>query len=360
MIALLFSIAIVFVSLQVGPVYSGTVNWARSLNDEAWTHHNYASTLALLKQLNKEYPKITHLYSIGKSVQGRDLMVLALSNTPDKHSPGKPEFKYIANMHGNEIVGKELLLKMAKFLCENYNKDSNITRIMNTTRIHFMPSMNPDGYELAFKGDNRKNWIIGRSNANNVDLNRNFPDQFTKTPTGAPQAETKAVMKWIHKIPFVLSANLHGGSLVANYPYDDSPTGRSEYSASPDDDVFQDLSKAYSENHPTMHLKNPPWDCPEVPPDHFDDGITNGAKWYSVSGGMQDYNYVHSNCFEITVELGCKKFPSEKELPKYWADNKNAMLEFLDKVWKNRINEISMVILKLFSIFSISAFSIFY
>ncbi|EDO41722.1 predicted protein, partial [Nematostella vectensis] len=295
-------------------------------------HHNYDETLSFLKELHGQFPNITRLYSIGKSVEGRDLWVIALSSTPNKHEPGKPEFKYIANMHGNEVVGKEVLLTFAKYLCDNYKKDDEVTKALDTTRVHLLPSMNPDGYELAFKGDNRKNWIIGRSNSKNVDLNRNFPDQFFKSSTGEPQPETKAVMKWIKEVPFVLSANLHGGSLVANYPFDDSPSGKSEYSKSPDDDVFQSLAKAYSENHPTMHLDNPPWECPEVPPDHFNDGITNGAKWYSVSGGMQDYNYVHSNCFEITVEQGCKKFPAAEELPRYWKENKKSLLSFLDMV----------------------------
>ncbi|KAJ7370252.1 Carboxypeptidase N catalytic chain [Desmophyllum pertusum] len=137
-------------------------------------------------------------------------------------------------------------------------------------------------------------------------------------------------MKWIEEIPFVLSANLHGGSLVANYPFDDSPTGHSEYSKSPDDDVFKELAKSYSMVHPTMHLKNPTLALPEVPPDHFQDGVTNGAAWYSVSGGMQDYNYMNSNCFEITVEQGCKKFPEASELPKDWEENKRALIAFMD------------------------------
>lgn len=53
-------------------------------------------------------------------------------------------------------------------------------------------------------------------------------------------------MKWILSEPFVLSANLHNGALVANYPYDDTPNEVQEANLSPDDAVFQYLAKTYS------------------------------------------------------------------------------------------------------------------
>lgn len=71
--------------------------------EEDIVHHNYDSMTAYLKALNLNYPNITHLYSIGKSVQGRDLWVMVVSDNPKTHEPGEPEFKYVGNMHGNEV-----------------------------------------------------------------------------------------------------------------------------------------------------------------------------------------------------------------------------------------------------------------
>lgn len=54
-------------------------------------------------------------------------------------------------MHGNEVVGRELVLKLADYLCDQYKaKDPEVRRLVNTTRIHLMYSMNPDGYERAY------------------------------------------------------------------------------------------------------------------------------------------------------------------------------------------------------------------
>lgn len=55
-------------------------------------------------------------------------------------------------------------------------------------------------------------------------MNRNFPDFFDAN-NQERQVETRAVMSWLRKFQFVLSANLHDGAKVANYPYDNYKGG---------------------------------------------------------------------------------------------------------------------------------------
>lgn len=51
-----------------------------------------------------------------------------------------------------------------------------------------------------------------------------------------------------------------------------------------------------------------------------------------VVGGMQDWNYLNTNCFEVTIELGCVKYPKAEELPKYWEQNRRSLLQFIKQV----------------------------
>lgn len=88
-------------------------------------------------------------------------------------------------------------------------------------------------------------------------------------------------------------------------------------SISPDDDVFRHLSLTYSQNHGSMYRGEA---CSASQPG-FKNGITNGAEWYPLTGGMQDFNYVWNGCMEITIELSCCKYPSAKNLHHYWKEN---------------------------------------
>ncbi|CAG9560514.1 unnamed protein product [Danaus chrysippus] len=323
-----------------------------------WKHHNNEELSAILEEVHENCPNITRVYALTEpSVRNVPLYVIEFSDTPGFHQPYKPEVKYVGNIHGNEVLGRELLLGLAYYLCEEYNKhDRRIRNLIHNTRIHLLPSMNPDGWQLS-TDTGGQDFLLGRNNNHSVDLNRNFPDldaitfEFERqgishnnhllkdlTRLAAPlEPETRAVMRWIMSVPFVLSAAMHGGDLVANYPYDESRSGApvSEYSASPDDDTFRELAMTYAEAHADMASANRPG-C------RFGDesnaynfgkqgGVTNGAAWYSLRGGMQDFNYLATNAFEVTLELGCQKYPYEKDLEKEWLRNKDALLAY---IWK--------------------------
>ncbi|KAF3697936.1 Carboxypeptidase Z [Channa argus] len=333
-------------------------------NTMHFTYHSNAEMITILKKTEEQCSDIARTYSIGRSMEGRELLVIEFSNNPGQHELLEPEVKYVGNMHGNEVLGRQLLIYLAQYLCSEYQLgDERIQTLVNTTRIHILPSMNPDGYEVAALGvqDNNygeeeegqryETWNIGRTNAQNIDLNRNFPDltsivynrrrqkgfrtDHIPIPDyywfGKVAPETYAVMKWIRSIPFVLSANFHGGDLVVSYPYDLSkhPLERNLLSPTPDDQVFKLLARTYANAHETMSNENARCGSSRT---LSQKGIINGAQWSSFSGGMQDFNYLHTNCFEITVELGCDKFPPEEDLLTTWHENQEALIKFMEGV----------------------------
>ena len=272
-------------------------------------YHDYNELTEFLVNISNTYPSITNLISIGQSVQGRELWVLEISDNPGVNEV-EPEFRYIANMHGDETVGREMSVYLIDWLCSNYGVSERATNLVNNTSIHIMPSMNPDGFELG-----------QRNNANDVDLNRDFPDQFQdpNNNVNGRQPETRSVMQWSEQHNFILSANMHTGALVVNYPFDGPNSG--SYSACPDDDIFVDLALTYSENHQDMYTESP-----------FSQGITNGAQWYALFGGLQDWSYVWTKAFDVTLEQNEVKWPNQNLLPGLWDENREAMISYIERV----------------------------
>lgn len=107
-----------------------------------------------------------------------------------------------------------------------------------------------------------------------------------------------------------------------------------EPSLSPDDDVFQHLALAYSKAHPVMHLGKA---CPNSASRTFENGITNGAAWYPLIGGMQDYNYAMHGCMEVTLEVSCCKYPKAENLKNIWLENRDVSFK-IEYVLSNLIS----------------------
>uniref|UniRef100_A0A7N8X6E2 Carboxypeptidase X (M14 family), member 1a n=1 Tax=Mastacembelus armatus TaxID=205130 RepID=A0A7N8X6E2_9TELE len=316
-------------------------------------------TPQLMKSVAEKCPDITRIYTIGKSYMGLKLYVMEISDNPGKHELGEPEFRYVAGMHGNEALGRELLLNLMQYLCSEYKKgNQRIVRLITETRIHLLPSMNPDGYEVAYeKGSELAGWAEGRYTFEGIDLNHNFPDlnnimwdaqeiaadaskvsnhyipipeYYTKeNATVAP--ETRAVINWMQDIPFVLSANLHGGELVVTYPFDCTRDwAPQENTPTADDAFFRWLASVYASTH--LVMANPDRRICHYEDFQLHNNIINGGAWHTVPGSMNDFSYLHTNCFEVTVELSCDKFPHVSELPIEWENNKESLLVYMEQV----------------------------
>ncbi|XP_016150159.1 adipocyte enhancer-binding protein 1-like [Sinocyclocheilus grahami] len=163
----------------------------------------------------------------------------------------------------------------------------------------------------------------------------------------------------MERTPFVLGANLQGGEKMVTYPFDmqrppratDGRAGQlvHEYQhmneetwariqrqnegalrETADENLFRWLAMTYAHSHLTM-TENHRGSC------HTDDvtggqGIINRASWKPVVGSMNDFSYLHTNCFEISIFLGCDKFPHESELASEWENNREALLAFIEQV----------------------------
>ncbi|MFH0944763.1 MAG: M14 family zinc carboxypeptidase [Planctomycetota bacterium] len=273
-------------------------------------YHTHAELGTELQTIASTYPSIATLYNIGNSTQGRALWMMKISDNVNVEED-EPEFRYISSMHGDEVIGMELCLKLVQLLTSSYGTDPQITNLVDNVEIWILPLMNPDGYTAG-----------GRYNAQGIDLNRNFPDRVadpTNTTSGRA-TEVRHVMNWGFAHSPVLSANFHGGAQVVNYPYDSDPNWYANYSATPDDALIRDLSLAYSSlNYDMYHSL---W---------FTNGIVNGVEWYMIYGGMQDWNYVWQGCVDLTIELDDNKWPSYSTINGHWNDNRPAMLAYMEK-----------------------------
>ena len=108
-------------------------------------YHDYEELTAYMQDYANRYPNITNLFSIGQTVAGRELWVMEISDNPGQTELGEPEFKYVGNMHGDETVGRELLVNLIGHVLDNYGTDARITRLVDNTRTWILPSMNHDG-----------------------------------------------------------------------------------------------------------------------------------------------------------------------------------------------------------------------
>ena len=227
---------------------------------------------------------------------------------------GKPRFLYSSTMHGDEVTGMILMLRLIDELCTS--TDTRIVNLLNDVDIYIFPCNNPDG---TYYGGNNTVTGARRANGNNVDLNRNYRDFFNgdHPNTNTYQNETTWTMAQADELLFTMAANYHGGAEVMNYCWDW---------------VFQDHADMdWWEYVCTEYVTLARQEYSSYMTDTYNDGVTNGATWYSITGSRQDYMNGYGQCREVTVECSTTKTPSASQLPNFWNRNHNSMLALMEQ-----------------------------
>lgn len=286
----------------------------KEIND--WDFYpTYEAYIDLMYEFEANYPELCDVFSIGTSIEGRQLIMAKISNNVNAEE-GEARCLYTSTMHGDETAGYVLMLHLVDYLLLNYNSDDKVTNMVNNLEIWINPLANPDG---TYAGGNNTVQGATRNNANNIDLNRNFPDpEDGEHPDGNPwQKETIEFMELADSVSFVLAANFHSGAEVFNYPWD---TWQQLHA---DDDWWQYVGREWAD---TVHAN--------APLGYFNDlnnGITNGYAWYSIAGGRQDYmNYFHQ-CREVTLEISNIKILPANQLSDWWEYNYRSFLNYLEQ-----------------------------
>ena len=277
----------------------------------------YDTYVSMMNDFAANYPHLCKIYNVGTTVSGRSILIAKISDNVNVDE-NEPEVLFTSTMHGDELTGKMLMLRLIDTLLSQYGSDPRITNIVNNMQLYIGPNTNPDG---TYYGGNNTVASARRANQNGYDLNRNYPKPDGSTNTGPIQPETQAMMDFANAHHFVFGANFHGGAEVVNYPWDFLMARH------PDDDWFQTSSLVYASKAQA-----------DGPANYFtsvsSNGITNGADWYMIGGGRQDWMNYTRNGREVTIECSNTKMPSASTMPDYWNYNYNAMLSYLEEALK--------------------------
>ena len=287
-----------------------------NISKNNWDYYpTYNQYVNMMYAFADSFPQICRIHSLGTLSSGREILIVNISDNVDQKE-NEPSFLYTSSMHGDELTGYVLMLRLIDDILNKYNVNSRITNLVDEIDIWINPLANPDG---AYAGGNNNVWGATRSNANFIDINRNFPDpEDGPHPDGNPwQDETLIFMGLSDTINFNLASNLHTGTVVANYPWDTW----SQLTA--DDNWWQHVCNEYADSCQFYGGNN-----------YFsgyNDGITNGYDWYEVDGGRQDYMNYFKHCREFTLELSDDKTPNPQDLPAFWDANHPSFYNYMEQ-----------------------------
>lgn len=276
-------------------------------------YHTPAEVDAFLYEINSNYPSITHIESVGYSIEGREIKSLVISGNPGV-AEDEPRIRLTGGIHGNEMISVEILLNFIAYLTSEYaKKNPEIESLVNARSVAVIPVLNPDG--LA-KGR--------RYNSKGVDLNRNF-DTLS-------EPESSALSAYSIKRVFHASITYHSGAVLLNMPFDYG-SATFENIKPVEDALVRDMALSYTgggfSSNPDVFTK--------VYNSEFNayvnlvEGTINGGDWYKITGSLQDWSYKETGCVDMTVEVARSNPLTVEGIDNVYMYNRNSLIAYIKK-----------------------------
>lgn len=262
-------------------------------------YHSYEEIIQEINLLSMAYSNICKKVSYGLSVEGRELVALKISDNVNSDE-NEPELMFDGGIHGDEIGGAENLVRFARFLCERYNVDPQITGLINSREIWLYIMVNPDG---------RVNMV--RYNSNGVDLNRDWGYMWNGegSSTGYySQVETKALRNCLLDNQFVVHTSYHSGTVFLAYTWSYRPN------PCPDQAHVHSLGMVYASHSGYTNLT-------------VQQGYTG---MYPIAGSSKDSYYGVMGSVGWSMEISTNKQPPASQIQYYYDLNEPAMIAMIE------------------------------
>jgi len=207
-------------------------------------YHSYRELETDLQALERSFSGQAKLYTIGTSLEGRNIYALKISDNASL-SEDEAQVLFLGCHHAREWISVEVPYLLAKYLLENASSDPGVRRLVNESETWIVPLVNPDGleYTIHYYRYWRKNRRLNSNGTYGIDINRNYDyawgidnsgsspvpgSDIYRGPAPFSEPETRAVRDLFLQKSFRAMITYHSYSQVILYPwgFTTGPTGK--------------------------------------------------------------------------------------------------------------------------------------
>ena len=113
-------------------------------------YKTYDQMATALRALAQSHGNVVKLVDLGKSHEGRSVWAVEVANRAGTPVDARPALFVAANFEGDQLIGSELALYLARHLASSYATDAQVKALLDNHAVYIVPRANPDGAEHMF------------------------------------------------------------------------------------------------------------------------------------------------------------------------------------------------------------------